>query len=69
MTHSYNENIVDLDKKDMIDKENDEEANEGESELVSGTEVLSLKYLEVDPQSMPLLTYNSGPEEVVITYS
>merc|ERR1711988_1052769 len=36
--------VTDLYKKDMMDKENDEDADE-----------------EVQPQSMPLLTYKSGP--------
>ena len=40
-THSYNENIVDLDKKDMMDEENDEEEDEGKNKLVSRTVVLS----------------------------
>ena len=41
MTYGYNENIVDLDKKDMMDEENDEEADEGKNKLVSRTVVLS----------------------------
>ena len=41
MTQSYNENIVDLDKKDMMDEENDEEEDEGKNKLVSRTVVLS----------------------------
>ena len=41
VTYGYNENIVDLDKKDMIEEENNEEAYQGNNKLVSRTVVLS----------------------------
>ena len=55
----------------MIDEENYEEADEGDSGLAS-TEVLSLKYLEVDPLEMRELASSiSGPDELeeVVTKS
>ena len=59
-----NENIADLDKKVVIDEKNDEEADEGESGLVS-TEVLPSKYLEVDQLEMrELAPSNSGPDDL-----